>query len=111
MEDGKIDKKGIGGDKMKEYIEREAANEVCRECVRKYPNSFYNGIEAVRSELRKLTAADVRPVVNTCETCGHKTEQIRVKPYDGACWYWKLHSIKNEEWCCHWKQREESCDV
>jgi hypothetical protein len=48
---------------MSEYIEREAANEVCRECVRKYPNSFYNGIEAVRSELRKLPAADVRPVV------------------------------------------------
>ena len=47
---------------MSEYIEREAANEVCRECVRKYPNSFYNGIEAVRSELRKLPAADVRPV-------------------------------------------------
>lgn len=47
---------------MSDYIEREAANEVCRECVRKYPNSFYNGIEAVRSELRKLPAADVRPV-------------------------------------------------
>lgn len=47
---------------MSEYIEREAANEVCRECVRKYPNSFYNGIEAVSSELRKLPAADVREV-------------------------------------------------
>lgn len=55
-----------------------------------------------------IPTADVRPVVNTCETCGYKTDQIRVKPYDGACCYWKLHSIKNEEWCCHWKQREES---
>ena len=65
--------------------------------------------EWLRGFIKKyFTASDVRPVVNTCETCGYKTEQIRVKPYDGACCYWKLHSIKNEEWCCHWKQREES---
>lgn len=47
---------------MKEYIEREAANEACREAVRRCPNSFYNGIEAVRDAIRKLPAADVRPV-------------------------------------------------
>jgi hypothetical protein len=53
---------------MKEYIEREAANEACREAVRRYPNSFYNGIEAARDAIRKLPAADVRPVV-LCRDC------------------------------------------
>ena len=32
-----------------------------REAVRKYPNSFYNGIEAVRCIIKNLPAADVRP--------------------------------------------------
>lgn len=47
----------------KEYIERTAANEALRECVRAYPDSFYNGIEVARSAIIKLPAADVRPVV------------------------------------------------
>lgn len=47
---------------MSDYISREAANEACRECVRAYPNSFYNGIEAARSTIMKLPAADVRTV-------------------------------------------------
>ena len=46
---------------MSDYISREAANEACREAVRRYPNSFYNGIEAARDAIRKLPAADVRP--------------------------------------------------
>lgn len=46
-----------------DYISREAANEACREAVRRYPNSFYNGIEAARDAIRKLPAADVRPNV------------------------------------------------
>lgn len=46
---------------MKDYISREAANEACREAVRRYPNSFYNGIEAARDAIRNLPAADVRP--------------------------------------------------
>ena len=51
-----------------DYISREAANEACREAVRRYPNSFYNGIEAARDAIRKLPAADVRPVV-LCRDC------------------------------------------
>jgi hypothetical protein len=47
----------------KEYFEREAANEACREAVRRCPNSFYNGIEAARDAICHLPAADVRPVV------------------------------------------------
>ena len=82
-----------------DYISREAALSA--------QNKSMN-LSECRKRLERVPAADVRPVVNTCETCGYKTEQIRVKPYDGACRYWKLHSIKNEEWCCHWKQREES---
>ena len=45
-----------------DYISREAANEACREAIRRYPNSFYNGIEAARDAIRQLHAADVRPV-------------------------------------------------
>jgi len=87
----------------KEYIEREAAIENAVSQMHVSKSEL-----CMRERLLNIPAADVRPVVNTCETCGYKTEHIRVKPYDGACWYWKLHSIKNEEWCCHWKQREES---
>ena len=47
---------------MAEYIDREAANEALRECVRAYPNSFYSGIEVSRTAIRKLPAADVAPV-------------------------------------------------
>ena len=63
-----------------DYISREAANEACREAVRRYPNSFYNGIEAARDAIRKLPAADVRPVVKATwkridfKPCGHDYE-------------------------------------
>ena len=43
---------------MSDYISREAANEACREAIRRYPNSFYNGIEAARDAIRQLPAAD-----------------------------------------------------
>lgn len=58
-----------------EYIEREAANEALRECVRAYPNSFYNGIEVARSAIRKLPTADVVPVVR-CKDCKHSYEDL-----------------------------------
>ena len=47
---------------MHEYISRKMANEACRECVRAYPSSFYNGIEAARYAIIRLPAADVAPV-------------------------------------------------
>ena len=61
---------------MTDYISRDAANEACREAIRRYPNSFYNGIEAARDAIRKLPAADVRPARrgkwenNHCSACG-----------------------------------------
>ncbi len=93
---------------MKEYIEREKAFDAVFGQFCASSDETEAALNAAIEEIRAIPAADVRPVVNTCETCGYKTEQIKVKPYDGACCYWKLHSIKNEEWCCHWKQREES---
>ena len=51
----------------KEYISREAANEACREAVRRCPSSFYNGIEAARDAICHLPAADVRPAIWTDE--------------------------------------------
>lgn len=75
---------------MAEYIEREAAIEALRECVRAYPNSFYNGIEVARTAILKLPSADVAPVrrgrwvkirpLSTldgtyyCPCCGHETD-------------------------------------
>lgn len=94
-----------------DYIPREAAREAVWQILNGMGYSEKHNdrlVEEVDAVFDDIPAADVRPVVNTCETCGYKTDQIRVKPYDGACCYWKLHSIKNEEWCCHWKQREES---
>jgi hypothetical protein len=62
-----------------DYISRKAANEACREAVRRYPNSFYNGIEAARDAIRKLPAADVRPVrrgkwIQTTQPMGWRDE-------------------------------------
>ncbi len=48
---------------MTEYIEREALNGALREAVRKYPSTFYNGLETARQIAHDLPAADVRPVV------------------------------------------------
>lgn len=56
---------------MPEYIEREAANEALRECVRVYPNSFYNGIEVARTAIRKLPTVDAVEVVR-CKDCKHR---------------------------------------
>lgn len=56
---------------MTEYIERDAANEALRECVRVYPTSFYNGIEVARTAIHKLpAAADVVEVVR-CKDCAY----------------------------------------
>lgn len=90
---------------MPDYISRAAANEACREAVRRYPNSFYNGIEAARDAIRKLPAADVRPVVRgeyigeadgyadgelvydmwSCSVCGCRYEDWDEKPTYNFC--------------------------
>ena len=49
---------------MSDYISRADANEALRECVRAYPNRFYCGLEAARSAIIKIPAADVREVVH-----------------------------------------------
>lgn len=46
----------------KEYIGKVAFNYAIREAVKKYPNSFYNGLEVARQIAHDLPAADVRPV-------------------------------------------------
>jgi hypothetical protein len=47
----------------KEYIEKVAFNYAIRDAVKKYPNSFYNGLEVARQIAHDFPAADVRPVV------------------------------------------------
>ena len=46
----------------KEYIDKVAFNYAIREAVKRYPNSFYNGLEAARQIAHDFPAADVRPV-------------------------------------------------
>ena len=47
---------------MAEYIEKQAFNDAIREAVRKYPNTFYNGLETARQIAHDLPSADVQPV-------------------------------------------------
>lgn len=58
---------------MAEYIDKQVYNDAIREAVRKYPNTFYNGLETARQIAHDLPAADVRPVVlcGVCELHGH----------------------------------------
>ena len=64
-----------------EYISKQAFNNAIREAVRKYPNTFYNGLEAARQIAHDMNAADVVPVRHgrwidtygdswTCSACG-----------------------------------------
>ena len=94
---------------MTDYISREAANEACREAVRRYPNSFYNGIEAARDAIRKLPAADVRPVARGKWIERHtNTESPNVCYFSSCCgfpsWYGKWNFCPN----CGADMREES---
>lgn len=86
---------------MTEYIDRQEAIYQIREAVRKFPNSFYNGIEAVRSIIRNLPAADVAPVRHgrwkvkqdnemllpqfTCSECGATYQNVSPDNYCGNC--------------------------
>lgn len=94
------------------YISLEAANEVCRECVRKYPNSFYNGIEAVRSELRNIPAADVWPVVRCCD-CKHFQVNVSPSGYlpqgvpEWECRHW-CRPTDPTDFCSYGEKMEES---
>ena len=45
-----------------EYISKQAFNDAIREAVRKYPNTFYNGLEVARQIAHDMDAADVAPV-------------------------------------------------
>ena len=45
-----------------EYISKQAFNNAIRDAVRKYPNTFYNGLEVARQIAHDMDAADVAPV-------------------------------------------------
>lgn len=72
---------------MAEYIEKVAFNYAIREAVKKYPNSFYNGLEVARQIAHDFLAADVasgrdfRDCRNElCLKCGEYTRR-----HNGAC--------------------------
>ena len=45
-----------------EYISKRLFNDAIREAVRRYPNTFYNGLETARQIAHDLPSADVAPV-------------------------------------------------
>lgn len=47
---------------VNEYISKRDFNDAIREAVRKYPNTFYNGLEVARKIAHDMDAADVAPV-------------------------------------------------
>lgn len=66
---------------MTEYIDKQAFNDAIREAIRRYPNTFYNGLETARQIAHDMDAADVQPVrhgrweedcsgVAVCSVCG-----------------------------------------
>lgn len=63
----------------KEYIDKVEFNYAIREAVKKYPNSFYNGLEVARQIAHDFPAADVRPVkrgrwIQTTQPMGWRDE-------------------------------------
>lgn len=87
-----------------EYISKQAFNDAIREAVRKYPNTFYNGLEVARQIAHELPAADVQPVrhgrwneespdcldgdsVYVCSVCGETWTLIEGTPLDNNMHY------------------------
>ena len=47
----------------KKYIESDMAVQVLQDAIKRYPDSYYNGLVVAKSLIFNLPAADVRPVV------------------------------------------------
>ena len=91
----------------KEYIDKVAFNYAIRDAVKKYPNSFYNGLEVARQIAHDFPAADVRPVV-LCRDCRHRD------PEDHKCDCGQLERagcvfpVDDNYFCSYGEKREES---
>lgn len=77
-----------------EYISKQAFNDAIREAVRKYPNTFYNGLEVARQIAHDMNAADVAPVVR-CKDCRH----IHTGKDVYYCRYWERWGITSNGFC------------
>ena len=67
---------------MAEYIDKQAFNDAIIEAIRRYPNTFHNGLETARRIAHNLPAADVAPVVR-CKDCEIR-QYCKVAQYLGA---------------------------
>lgn len=96
----------------KEYINKVAFNYAIREAVKKYPNSFYNGLEVARQIAHDFPAADVRPVVSCCD-CKHFQVNVSPSGYlpqgvpEWECRHW-CRPTDPTDFCSYGKKREES---
>lgn len=87
-----------------EYISKQAFNDAIREAVRKYPNTFYNGLETARQIAHDMDAADVAPVRRgrwewaeghegiTCSVCGKRCNGPRI-------WLKYWHNVSFPAYC------------
>ena len=87
---------------MAEYIDKQIFNDAIREAVRKYPSTFYNGLETARQIAHDMKAADVAPVrhghwedesyydgdsIYVCSECGETWTLIDGTPQDNNMRY------------------------
>ena len=86
---------------MAEYIEKVAFNYAIREAVRKYPNSFYNGLEVARQIAHDFPAADVLEVVH-CADCVHAEESL----VSGCVYCNEMERARIKEGFCAWGERK-----
>lgn len=82
---------------MAEYIDKVAFNCAIREAVRRYPNSFYNGLEVARQIAHDFLAADVAPVVRGEWLTGNDNPRTygRIRAMCGRCGAFALAEMVN----------------
>lgn len=87
---------------MAEYIDKQIFNDAIREAARKYPSTFYNGLETARQIAHDIKAADVVLVrhglwkeesdydgdsIYVCSECGETWTLIDGTPQDNNMRY------------------------
>ena len=78
-----------------EYIEKRQVNMVLTEARKRYPSSFYNGLEAARALIMNMPASDA-VIVTRCQYCIYKSVCADAKQY-GDNHYCSLGKFGREE--------------
>ncbi len=60
-------------------------------------------VESLLATIDNIPAADVREVVNTCESCSYCNRDLAVGKWEGSCRYWNTHSVMLNDWCSRYR--------